>query len=86
MRHTRNRQLNKISSIMESFFTLPIEVSKKEIWNDKLDSTFKWHRDFEGWGENWVEFDGDEYSYGELIHVRGHRIPYGKGWLKIPRY
>lgn len=71
MRYTRNRQLRKIDSLMASPFTLTIVDSKKHIWNDKIDPTFKWHRDFEGWGENWIEFGGDDYSYGELICVKG---------------
>ncbi|HFJ9375218.1 TPA: hypothetical protein ACGW7B_005928 [Bacillus nitratireducens] len=47
-----------------------------------LDPTFKWHRDFEGWGENWVEFGGDEYSYGELICVKGNNLHLEKGWSR----
>lgn len=50
MRYTRNRQLRKINSLMASPFTLTIEVSKKHIWDDKLDPSFKWVRNYLGCG------------------------------------
>ncbi len=70
MRYTRNRQLNKINSLMESPFTLPIEISKEKIWNDKLDSTFKWHRDFHGM--NIVSFNRKGESFKTYV-VKGRK-------------
>ena len=59
-RHTRNRQLRKINSFMASPFTLTIEDSKKHIWDDTLDKSFKWHREygkeFTPWGYNYISF------------------------------
>lgn len=52
MRYTRNRQLRKINSVMESTWCLTIEDSKRYVWSDKLDKSFKWHRE----GNNHVEF------------------------------
>jgi hypothetical protein len=55
-------------------------VRKRMIYT--LDSTFKWHRDFEGWKENWIEFGEDETSYGELIKVKGNNLHIEKGWSR----
>ncbi|MHA4280039.1 hypothetical protein ACX16R_29565 [Bacillus cereus] len=70
MKYTRNRQLNKINSLMESPFTLPIEISKEKIWNDKLDPTFKWHRDFHGM--NIVSFNRKGESFKTYV-VKGRK-------------
>jgi len=70
MRYTRNRQLNKINSLMESPFTLPIEVSKGKIWNNKLDPTFKWHRDFHGM--NIVSFNRKGESFKTYV-IKGRK-------------
>ncbi|WOA61038.1 hypothetical protein [Bacillus mycoides] len=70
MKYTRNRQLNKIHSLMESPFALPIEVSKKEIWNDKLDQSFKWHRDFHGM--NIVSFNRKGESFKTYV-IKGRK-------------
>lgn len=66
MRHTRNRQMGKIdSSNWKGEKNHPIERERKKYLAHKLDQTFKWHRDFEGFkNDNVIEFGGDEYSYG----------------------
>jgi len=81
MRHTRNRQMFKLTKhkFWKETYNLPMWEVRK--WTKELDPTFKWHRDFEGWKENWVEFGGDETSYGELIKAKGKHINF-KGWLR----
>ncbi|PDY09311.1 hypothetical protein COM83_30665, partial [Bacillus cereus] len=37
---------------------------------EKLDLTFKWHRNDELFG-NAVEFNGDEYTFGTIIPIKG---------------
>jgi len=44
MRYTRNRQLRKINSVMESTWCLTIEDSMRYVWSDKLDKSFMWLR------------------------------------------
>lgn len=72
MRCTRNRQLNKAYKTNE--FTGDQNFPIKEYINHSsgvfLDPSFKWHRNFEGWGENWIEFGGDETSYGTIIQPK----------------
>lgn len=64
MRCTRNRQLRKINSLMASSFTLTIEDSKKHIWNDKLDPTFKWYRE-----EGCISFSEDIFGRTSVTEV-----------------
>ncbi|WP_207391679.1 hypothetical protein [Bacillus wiedmannii] len=48
-----------------------------------LDPTFEWHRNFEGWEENWIEYGGNEDEYGVCIHVKGglgNYKPEKRGW------
>jgi hypothetical protein len=86
MRHTRNRQLEKLGIDCEDLNNIRMDDKRNPnmfwfSWHHQ-DPTFKWHRDFEGWGENWVEFGGDEYSYGELICVKGNNLHLEKGWSR----
>lgn len=74
MRHTRNRQQAKVSGKLFYLAYKSQEISKWNQYESALDKSFKWHRDFEGWRENWVEFGGDECSYGELIRVKGKNL------------
>ncbi|CKG64775.1 Uncharacterised protein [Streptococcus pneumoniae] len=74
MRHVPNRKLYKLTR--KPIWKLA-KCYEMKYWNsleDSLDPTFKWHRDFEGWRENWIEFGGDECSYGELIKVKGRNL------------
>lgn len=69
MRHTRNRQLRKINSFMASPFTLTIEDSKKHIWNDTLDKSFKWHRNwYSNKNYNILTWDSNRDVLGTTYH------------------
>lgn len=84
-RHTRNRQMDKLTKSgnnWKGMTNLPIErmVQDEKAAGD-LDATFKWHRNFEGWGFltkkgtfNVVEFGGNEDTYGTWFPVKT------KGW------
>ncbi|MEC5308058.1 hypothetical protein [Bacillus thuringiensis] len=78
MRHTRNRQLAKLHNEPMWFWNKEgtDDIRLQRLWmkmglEPKLDPTFEWHRDFEGWGENWIDFGGNEDEYGVCIHVKG---------------
>ncbi|ASR78833.1 hypothetical protein AARONPHADGERS_10 [Bacillus phage AaronPhadgers] len=46
-RHTRNRPLKQIRSLMSSKYTgnnISIKLSRELVWDDVLDPTFKWTR------------------------------------------
>lgn len=78
-RHTRNRQIEllKGKDYRDPFATpIPIMflIYKQR---GKLDRTFTWHRNFEGWGDNKksktcnvIEFGGDKYTYGSYFPVK----------------
>ncbi|PEW74033.1 hypothetical protein CN449_15320 [Bacillus thuringiensis] len=93
MRHTRNLQCMKVckdKKLAKLMFkgqkNYPIKHMTEEFRLGKeIDPTFKWHRDFEGWGENWVEFGGDEFAYGDLIKVNGNNLHLDKGWSRLPK-
>ncbi|MED2932815.1 hypothetical protein P4308_11915 [Bacillus wiedmannii] len=62
----------RIESVREEFVEFGI-----------LDPTFEWHRNFEGWEENWIDFGGNEDEYGICIHVKGglgSYKPEKRGW------
>lgn len=73
MKYTRLKQLEKVNKCKcnKSIGNLKISDVREILYGGKLDKTFKWHRDFEDWKENWIELGGDEYEYGVCIHVRG---------------
>lgn len=63
MRHTRSKQVEKVNPFMKDAENVPIWYMYKNI--AEIDTTFKWHRDFEGCkNANVIEFGGNEYSYG----------------------
>ncbi len=71
MRHTRNRQLYKLTGDKhwQDTYNVTIEFNRKWAPLD-LDPTFKWHRNDELFG-NAVEFNGDEYTFGTIIPIKG---------------
>jgi len=57
MRHTRNRQMFKLTKhkFWKETYNLPIWEVRK--WTKELDQTFKWHREsYPMWG-HYVEFE-----------------------------
>ncbi|KWU69130.1 hypothetical protein AWW71_27285 [Bacillus cereus] len=66
MRHTRNRQMTRIGE--ENFMEMKnFKISTIRKFDGKfpnrLDPTFKWHRDCYPWGHNWIEFGyGDSHT------------------------
>ncbi|AGY48427.1 hypothetical protein Spock_27 [Bacillus phage Spock] len=89
-RYTRNRQMDKLNKNKskwkkkwKEFRNMPIESMRRieKTSTGTLDATFKWHRNFEGWGWltkkgtfNVVEFGGNEDTYGTWFPVKT------KGW------
>ncbi|AGT13555.1 hypothetical protein TROLL_29 [Bacillus phage Troll] len=85
-RHTRNKQMDKLTEgLWSGMKNLPIERMREDYKEDglELDATFKWHRNFEGWGDilgiksktyNMIEFGGNEDTYGT------HFAAKTKGW------
>lgn len=85
VRHTRNRQMDKLTrkgNHWKGMTNVPISrMVKDEKAVGDLDATFKWHRNFEGWGNltkkgtyNVVEFGGTEDTYGTWFPTKT------KGW------
>ncbi|QEM43079.1 hypothetical protein CHOTACABRAS_25 [Bacillus phage Chotacabras] len=78
VRHTRNRQMDKLTikkNNWKGMANITIErMRKDEKAAGDLDATFTWHRNFEGWGYNVVEFGGTEDTYGTCFPAKT------KGW------
>lgn len=67
MRHTRNRQLFKLTGHKhwKETYNIPMWESRK--WARELDQTFKWHRNYEGY-RNFVEFSKPIYRGDERLY------------------
>ncbi len=80
MRHTRNRQLAKLHNEPMWFWNKEgtDDIRLQRLWmkmglEPKLDPTFEWHRDYNGFG-NFVEFEGYVY-HGDHVLYESKLIP-----------
>lgn len=71
MRHTRNRQLNR--KWVNRKWKMPA-IKIEDVYNDnalvssdRLDKSFKWHRDYNGFG-NFVEFEAYVHHGDDVIY------------------
>lgn len=80
MRHTRNRQLAKLHNEPMWFWSKEgtDDIRLQRHWlkmglEPKLDKSFEWHRDYNGFG-NFVEFEGYVY-HGDHVLYKSKLIP-----------